>query len=131
MSDHRSELAHRLISDVLMGRLSRRQVFKRATALGLGISTITALMTACADRDDDVDEVDDAELLRRHVGGDRSAFGELVHRHQDRLWAVALRTLGDPDDAADALQDAFVNAYRRAASFRAEPPNAEVCPGRH
>jgi RNA polymerase sigma-70 factor (ECF subfamily) len=45
---------------------------------------------------------------------------ELVRRHQDRLWAVALRTLGDPEDAADALQDALVNAFRRASSFRAE-----------
>ncbi|MGH8828090.1 MAG: RNA polymerase sigma factor SigM [Jiangellaceae bacterium] len=64
--------------------------------------------------------VDDAELLRRHVAGDTAAFGEIVRRHQDRLWAVALRTLGNPDDAADALQDAMINAFRRAGSFRAE-----------
>jgi RNA polymerase sigma-70 factor (ECF subfamily) len=36
------------------------------------------------------------------------------------LWAVALRTLGDPEDAADALQDAFVSAFRSAATFRGE-----------
>lgn len=65
-------------------------------------------------------DVDDAELLRRHVDGDTEAFGEIVRRHQERLWAVALRTLGDPDEAADALQDALVNAFRRASSFRAE-----------
>lgn len=65
-------------------------------------------------------DVDDDELLRRHVDGDHDAFGELVRRHRDRLWAVALRTLGDPDDAADALQDALINAFRRAASFRRE-----------
>ncbi len=65
-------------------------------------------------------DADDATLLRRHVAGDADAFGELVRRHQDRLWAVALRTLGDPEEAADALQDAFVNAFRRAGSFRAE-----------
>ena len=62
----------------------------------------------------------DAELLRRHVAGDGSAFGELVRRHQDRLWAVALRTLGDPEEAADALQDALLAAFRRAESFRGE-----------
>lgn len=62
----------------------------------------------------------DEELLRRHIGGDAEAFGELVSRHQDRLWAVALRTLGNPHDAADALQDAMINAFRRAASFRSE-----------
>jgi RNA polymerase sigma-70 factor (ECF subfamily) len=62
----------------------------------------------------------DNELLTRHVAGDRTAFAELVERHRDRLWAVALRTLGDPDDAADAVQDALVSAYRRAGGFRGE-----------
>ena len=62
----------------------------------------------------------DQELLRRHVAGDAEAFGELFRRHRDRLWAVALRTLCDPEEAADALQDAMVSAFRRAADFRGE-----------
>jgi RNA polymerase sigma-70 factor (ECF subfamily) len=62
----------------------------------------------------------DAELLRRHVAGDNEAFGELFRRHRDRLWAVALRTVCDPEEAADALQDAMVSAFRRAADFRGE-----------
>lgn len=62
--------------------------------------------------------VGDDELLARHVAGDRGAFGTLVERHRDRLWAVALRTLGDREDAADALQDALISAYRGAAGFR-------------
>lgn len=65
-------------------------------------------------------EPPDAELLRRHVTGDQEAFGQLFRRHRDRLWAVALRTLGDPDEAADALQDAMISAFRRAAAFRGE-----------
>ena len=48
------------------------------------------------------------------------AFATLVSRHRDRLWAVALRTMRNPDDAADALQDAYVAAFRRAESFRGE-----------
>jgi RNA polymerase sigma-70 factor, ECF subfamily len=44
----------------------------------------------------------------------------LFGRHRDRLWAVALRTLHDPDDAADALQDAMISAFRRAGSFRGD-----------
>ncbi|NXY92877.1 RNA polymerase sigma factor SigM [Streptomyces sp. BR123] len=62
----------------------------------------------------------DRELLALHVAGDPDAFGELVRRHRDRLWAVALRTLGDREEAADAVQDALVSAYRAAHSFRGE-----------
>jgi RNA polymerase sigma-70 factor (ECF subfamily) len=62
----------------------------------------------------------DTELLRRHVAGDRDAFGELFRRHRDRLWAVALRTVCDPEEAADALQDAMVSAFRRAGDFRGD-----------
>jgi len=62
----------------------------------------------------------DAELIAAHAAGDRHAFGELVRRHRDRMWAVALRTLRDPDEAADALQEAFISAFRAAGSFRAE-----------
>ncbi|MFJ9606290.1 RNA polymerase sigma factor SigM [Kitasatospora sp. NPDC101176] len=61
---------------------------------------------------------DDATLLARHVAGDREAFGLLVNRHRDRLWAVALRTLGDREEAADALQDALVSAFRAAPGFQ-------------
>ncbi|GAA3080638.1 RNA polymerase sigma factor SigM [Streptosporangium carneum] len=64
--------------------------------------------------------VSDADLLTRHIAGDPHAFSEIVKRHRDRMWAVALRTLGDPDEAADAVQDAFVSAYRKAESFRGE-----------
>jgi RNA polymerase sigma-70 factor (ECF subfamily) len=63
-------------------------------------------------------EASDAELLRRHVDGDREAFGELFRRHRGRLWAVAVRTLTDPEDAAEAVQDAMIKAYQGAASFR-------------
>jgi RNA polymerase sigma-70 factor (ECF subfamily) len=62
----------------------------------------------------------DAELLAAHVAGDADAFAVLVRRHSDRLWAVALRTLGDREEAADALQDALISAFRRADSFRGD-----------
>ncbi|MDQ0309633.1 RNA polymerase sigma-70 factor (ECF subfamily) [Kitasatospora herbaricolor] len=63
-------------------------------------------------------EDSDAELLSRHVAGDPDAFGLLVRRHRDRLWAVALRTLGDREEAADAVQDALVSAFRSAHTFQ-------------
>ncbi len=69
---------------------------------------------------EDLSELDDAALMTRHLDGDESAFGVLVARHRDRAWSVALRTLGDPSEAADAVQDAFLSAFRAASSFRSE-----------
>jgi RNA polymerase sigma-70 factor (ECF subfamily) len=65
-------------------------------------------------------ERSDADLLRAHAAGDAFAFEELVRRHRDRLWAVALRTTRDRDEAADALQDALISAYKAAGSFRGD-----------
>ncbi|MGH3622470.1 MAG: RNA polymerase sigma factor SigM, partial [Sciscionella sp.] len=62
----------------------------------------------------------DAELIAAHAAGDPQAFSELVRRHRDRMWAVALRTMRDQEEAADALQEAFISAFRAASSFRAE-----------
>ena len=64
--------------------------------------------------------LDDRALMAAHVGGDPDAFGEIVRRHRDRLWAVALRTVSDPDEASDAVQDALVSAFRNAASYRGD-----------
>src|SRR4029079_12388851 len=63
---------------------------------------------------------DDRALLRAHVAGDDAAFGVLFARHRDRLWAVALRTTGDPEEAADALQEAMVSAFRRARCYHGD-----------
>ncbi|MDG4834741.1 RNA polymerase sigma factor SigM [Solwaraspora sp. WMMD1047] len=74
-------------------------------------------MTGSADR---LAGLDDRELLRAHVDGDTDAFAEILRRHRDRLWAVALRTLGDREEAADALQDALLSAHRAAPRFRGD-----------
>ena len=62
----------------------------------------------------------DAALLAAHTQGQAHAFDELVRRHSEKLWAVAVRTLGDRDEASDALQDAFVSAFRSAAGYRGD-----------
>ncbi|MEY9214437.1 RNA polymerase sigma factor SigM [Thermobifida halotolerans] len=69
---------------------------------------------------DAVQELPDKELLFRHNQGDEHAFNELVKRHRARLWAVAIRVLGDQEEASDALQDAFLSAFRGAHRFRGE-----------
>lgn len=65
-------------------------------------------------------ELSDVDLLRLHVDGHPDAFSIIFQRHRDRLWAVALRTMGDKEEAADALQDALLSAFRRAGTFRGD-----------
>jgi len=67
-----------------------------------------------------VDDRTDAALIAAHTAGDPEAFGVLFGRHRDRMWSVALCTLRDPDEAADAVQDAALSAFRRADTFRGE-----------
>jgi RNA polymerase sigma-70 factor (ECF subfamily) len=60
---------------------------------------------------------DDAELVARCLGGDTQAFEPLVARYQKVLFSVALRFLGDREDARDVTQTAFVKAYEKLATF--------------
>lgn len=62
----------------------------------------------------------DEQLLAAHLGGDPRAFGHLVRRHQNYLWAVARRSSHNAEDASDALQEALLKAHRNAATFRAD-----------
>lgn len=64
--------------------------------------------------------ISDASLVARAKSGDLSAFDQLVLRHQQMVFAVALRMLGDYDDATDVAQDAFVRSFQSLASFRGE-----------
>ena len=61
-------------------------------------------------------ETDEA-LVERARDGEREAFEELVRRHADRLYSVILRFLGDPGDAQEATQEAFLRAWRGVPRF--------------
>ena len=69
------------------------------------------------DREEDLS---DAELLKRSAEGSGVAFGVLMRRHEDRVFGMALRMLGDRADALDATQDAFISAFKQAKSFRGD-----------
>jgi RNA polymerase sigma factor (sigma-70 family) len=60
-----------------------------------------------------------AGLVDRARAGDAEAFTELVRQHQDRAYATALTMLGDPGRAQDAVQDAFLVAFRNLGTLRA------------
>src|SRR5437764_15317144 len=57
----------------------------------------------------------DVEAVRRVLGGDTDAYATLVARYRDRLARYAVHMLGNREDAEEALQDAFVRAYRSLA----------------
>jgi RNA polymerase sigma factor (sigma-70 family) len=60
----------------------------------------------------------DSELVLRVRSGETDAFSRLVDRHGGRLYVLALRWLGHPEDAQDAAQDAFIQAYVRLEQLR-------------
>lgn len=60
----------------------------------------------------------DSALVERARSGDRAAFTSLVRRHDQMLRALAYRMLGDRHVMDDALQDAYLRAYRSIGSFR-------------
>ncbi len=61
---------------------------------------------------------DEAAVIARAADGDRTAFAQLMEHYQSACYGLAWRLLGDPDQAADATQDAFIHAYRAMGSYR-------------
>ena len=90
----------------------------------IGVNTSAAATSGGIARPRLTEEVEptDAELLDAHVAGDPDAFSEVVRRHYDYLWRLAIRTSFNRDDAAEALQEALVSAYQKADTFRHSCP---------
>ena len=66
------------------------------------------------------DRARDRALVETALGGDLDAFNRLVELHQDYLFGVAIRVVGDREAAADAVQEAFLSAYRNLSRFRGD-----------
>jgi RNA polymerase sigma-70 factor (ECF subfamily) len=64
--------------------------------------------------------VSDADIVRRILAGDLAAFELLMRRHNRRLYRLARATLRNDAEAEDALQDAYLKAFRALAQFRGE-----------
>jgi RNA polymerase sigma-70 factor (ECF subfamily) len=62
--------------------------------------------------------MDEAALIRAAQRGDLDSFNRLVLAYQDSLYNAAYRILGDSDSAADAVQEAFLSAFRKIRSYR-------------
>jgi len=61
---------------------------------------------------------DDRSLVRRIIQGDQAAFETLMRRHNSRLYRVARAILKNETEAEDALQDAYLDAFRHIREFR-------------
>ena len=62
--------------------------------------------------------IPDEIYVQKTIEGDTEAFNELVKRHHARIYGLAYRMLGNPDDASDATQEAFLEAYKSIQSFQ-------------
>lgn len=62
----------------------------------------------------------DEDLVRRFVNGEADAFTVLVQRHQQRVYSLCRRILGDADAAADVAQDTFLTVLRKIDGFRGD-----------
>ncbi len=67
-----------------------------------------------------VDAGPDSRAIARCRAGDVEAFAEIVDRYQGMVAGVVSRSLRNPEDAADVVQEVFVRAYRSLNTFRAE-----------
>ncbi|MFP5321270.1 MAG: sigma-70 family RNA polymerase sigma factor [Acidimicrobiia bacterium] len=67
-----------------------------------------------------IEELDDRTLVEQHRSGDDDAFRHIVLRHHRSLYANALRRLGDPVLAEDAVQETFLRAFRNLDRFEGE-----------
>jgi RNA polymerase sigma-70 factor (ECF subfamily) len=69
-----------------------------------------------------MDDASDRLLVEQTRGGQIDAFGDLVRRYQTSVFNVCYRLLGDPAEAEDLTQEAFLRAYRRLESYDVERP---------
>jgi RNA polymerase sigma-70 factor (ECF subfamily) len=64
--------------------------------------------------------MDEKKIIEQVLAGDSNAFGTLVETYQDRVYNLALRMCGNPDDAFDLSQEAFFRAWRGLSGFQGE-----------
>lgn len=67
-----------------------------------------------------LDDLDEQTLVVRAQEGDVRSFEVLARRHQAALYRLAVRVMGDPGEAEDALQEALLDAWRRIGRFRGD-----------
>jgi RNA polymerase sigma-70 factor (ECF subfamily) len=85
--------------------------------IGLANASDPEWMSGVYDCGGSVTDPTDASLVEQCLEGSKEAFAELVRRHQDRVYRLALRMTGDRDEAVDLAQETFIRAYRKLRLF--------------
>ena len=96
---------------VLRNRLGRRRKFTTGGTFGFAGPSEWQV---------EVVNTDDRRLIAECLAGRTTAFGELVRRYQDRLFNAVVRVVDTAEDAADVVQDAFLNAFQSLNSFKGD-----------
>jgi RNA polymerase sigma-70 factor (ECF subfamily) len=78
------------------------------------LSSTTALMSGLPEAEPAPEVLEIATLIRRTISGDSSAFEQVIVRYERRVISLAMKLLGESDDARDAAQEVFLRAYKYA-----------------
>lgn len=92
----------------------------RSPSVSWGVHRLRAradVTTAEGDDAEPFDEDVDRRLVQQAGMGDADAYAALVRRHRDRIYRIALRMLGDPQDAEDVAQDVAIQLWTALAGF--------------
>ena len=80
----------------------------------------SAGMATAPDADIRADAADEASLIERSKASDPKAFELLYRQHVDKVYGLCLRMTGNPGEAEDCAQEAFIQAWRQLAKFRGD-----------
>ena len=91
-----------------------------STSEGTGEATSEPVTAVVPPRPDELDRARDRALVEEALKGNLDAFNRLVELYQDMLFGLTVRVVNDRDAAADAVQEAFLSAYRNLSRFRGD-----------
>jgi len=80
----------------------------------------SAGMATAPDADIRADAADEASLIERSKASDPKAFERLYRQHVDKVYGLCLRMTGNPGEAEDCAQEAFIQAWRQLGKFRGD-----------
>src|ERR1700756_5724533 len=107
---------------IVVGSLARPTVEKRRSLYWDACSGMECISKKAAPPVSPIasGQIREAEAIRRARDGDRTAFEYLYRLHSRRVYAVCLRMVGDPTEAEDLTQEAFLLLFRKIHTFRGE-----------